>query len=88
MVAMGSTLCQVLTVSMSALFERHTDNVSRQISINRTLQVRQHPLVSLMEGDLADAALDIVQSMFLVSMNNFLNFVHARLVNVLCMTVN
>lgn len=88
MVAMGSTLCQVLTVSMSALFERHTDNVSRQISINRTLQVRQYPLVSLMEGDPADAALDIVQSMFLVSMNNFLNFVHDRLVNVLCMTVN
>ena len=46
MVAIGSTLCQVLTVSMSALFERHTDNVSHEMSMNRTLQMRQYPLVT------------------------------------------
>jgi hypothetical protein len=46
MVAIGSTLCQILTVSMSALFERQMDSVSHQISLNKTLQIRQYPLVS------------------------------------------
>ncbi|KAF1980047.1 hypothetical protein BU23DRAFT_624942 [Bimuria novae-zelandiae CBS 107.79] len=46
MVAIGSTLCQVLTVSMSALFERRMDNVSQQVSVNKTLQMRYYPLIS------------------------------------------
>lgn len=46
MVAMGSTLCQVLTVSMSALFERHMDNVSQQVSLNKTLQMRRYPVIT------------------------------------------
>jgi hypothetical protein len=46
MVAMGSTLCQVLTVSMSALFERHMDHVSQQVSLNKTLQMRRYPVIT------------------------------------------
>ncbi|KAJ4291613.1 hypothetical protein N0V90_009508 [Kalmusia sp. IMI 367209] len=46
MVAIGSTLCQVLTVSMSALFERRTDDISHQFSVNNTLQMRYHPVVT------------------------------------------
>jgi len=50
-VAVGTTLCQVLTVSMSALFESRSDNVVTQITLNRTLEVRQVPVVSTIDVD-------------------------------------
>ena len=46
MVTLGSTLCQVLTVSMSALFERRSHNVSRESALNRTVQVREFPVIT------------------------------------------
>ncbi|KAF2009514.1 hypothetical protein BU24DRAFT_401289 [Aaosphaeria arxii CBS 175.79] len=45
-ICLGSTLCQVLTVSMSALFERKPDIVSEQVPINRTLELRQIPIIT------------------------------------------
>jgi hypothetical protein len=46
LIAIGSVLAQVLTVSMSALFERQTSNVAQQVSIERNLEMRQLPLIS------------------------------------------
>jgi hypothetical protein len=46
MIAIGSVLVQVLTVSMSALFERQTHNISQDMSLNRSLETRQVPMIS------------------------------------------
>jgi hypothetical protein len=46
MICMGSLLAQVLTVSMSALFERETRNVVRTVSVERHLEMRQVPLIT------------------------------------------
>lgn len=48
-VAIGSTLCQVLTVSMSALFERKSDFVVHEAVLNRTLEARQVPVISTID---------------------------------------
>lgn len=47
--AIGSTLCQVLTVSMSALFERQPYDVVQEIPIQRSLDVRQVPIITEIE---------------------------------------
>jgi hypothetical protein len=46
MIAVGSVLAQVLTVSMSALFERETRSVTRQVSVPQGLEMRQVPLIT------------------------------------------
>lgn len=45
-IALGSCLAQVLTISMSALFERETRNVNQQVYIPRSLEMRQVPLIT------------------------------------------
>ncbi|OAG04039.1 uncharacterized protein CC84DRAFT_1149876 [Paraphaeosphaeria sporulosa] len=49
LVALGSTLCQVLTVSMSALFERKATNSLSSVTLNRTLQVRFEPVLATID---------------------------------------
>ncbi|KAF1960511.1 hypothetical protein CC80DRAFT_532175 [Byssothecium circinans] len=44
LVTVGSTLCQVLTVSMSALFDRRAVDITGQVRLNRTFESRQVPL--------------------------------------------
>ncbi|KAF2125155.1 hypothetical protein P153DRAFT_390003 [Dothidotthia symphoricarpi CBS 119687] len=46
MVATGSVLCQVLTVSMSALFERQAANITQKTGLNRTLSLRRDPVIT------------------------------------------
>ncbi|KAF2117412.1 hypothetical protein BDV96DRAFT_644835 [Lophiotrema nucula] len=45
LIAVGSTLCQVLTVSLSALFDRQPENVLRHTNLERTLELRQNPII-------------------------------------------
>ncbi|KAF2437904.1 hypothetical protein P171DRAFT_477814 [Karstenula rhodostoma CBS 690.94] len=49
LVALGSTLCQVLTVSMSALFERKPANSLSSVTLNRTLDVRFEPVLTTID---------------------------------------
>jgi len=70
MVAIGSTLCQVLTVSMSALFERRSDNHIQQLSINRTLQMRHYPVITEIKTEPSYARYHaelVLDKMYLVS---------------------
>jgi len=46
LISIGSVLTQVLTVSMSALFERNARDVVQAVSIPRHLEMRQVPIVS------------------------------------------
>ncbi|KAI4930189.1 hypothetical protein J4E85_004814 [Alternaria conjuncta] len=46
LVATGSVLCQILTVSMSALFERQAANVSHRAILERTLEPREIPIIT------------------------------------------
>lgn len=46
MVTIGSVLAQILTVSMSALFERQPRNVVHQITLQQNLEIRQVPLIT------------------------------------------
>lgn len=48
-VAIGSVLSQVLTVSMSAMFERRANNVLSYVKLNRTLETRQIPIVLIQD---------------------------------------
>ncbi|PVH96556.1 hypothetical protein DM02DRAFT_115979 [Periconia macrospinosa] len=48
-VAIGTTLSQVLTVSMSALFERKPHNVLSRVNLNRTLETRQMPVITTID---------------------------------------
>jgi hypothetical protein len=54
MIAVGSVLAQVLTVSMSALFERESRTITQEQSLPRGLELRQVPLIT--EVDLAGAS--------------------------------
>ncbi|XP_014553958.1 hypothetical protein COCVIDRAFT_40092 [Bipolaris victoriae FI3] len=46
MVALGSVLCQILTVSMSAVFERQSTNVIHPTIFQRTLEDRMLPITT------------------------------------------
>jgi hypothetical protein len=50
MIAIGSVLARVLTVSMPALFERKPHNVNQQVSFAITLEIRQTPIVFEFDG--------------------------------------
>ncbi|KAH7062854.1 hypothetical protein BKA63DRAFT_497254 [Paraphoma chrysanthemicola] len=58
LVAIGSVLAQVLTVSMSALFERQSRTVTQEVSLPQSLELRQNPLSSgvNLPGQLTPAA--------------------------------
>ncbi|KAF5845510.1 hypothetical protein GGP41_003090 [Bipolaris sorokiniana] len=49
LVTVGSVLAQVLTVSMSALFEKASTNVTQQMTAQQSLEIRHEPLVSEIE---------------------------------------
>jgi hypothetical protein len=46
LISIGSVLAQVLTVSMSALFEQEGRSISQQVSVPRNLEMRQVPLIT------------------------------------------
>lgn len=50
LVALGSTLSQVLTVSMSALFERKSANSLNSVVLNRTLEARYEPVLTTIDA--------------------------------------
>lgn len=60
MVALGSTLCQVLTVSMSALFERRSHNISNEMALVKTLKVREFPVITKAHKDILDSGIENV----------------------------
>ncbi|KAH7070940.1 hypothetical protein FB567DRAFT_211696 [Paraphoma chrysanthemicola] len=76
LVAIGSVLAQVLTVSMSALFERQTRTVTQELSLPRSLELRQNPLSSgvNLAGDLkpANPAMEITDQLYTDISKNWL----------------
>ncbi|RAR01866.1 hypothetical protein DDE82_006204 [Stemphylium lycopersici] len=46
LVTTGSVLSQVLTVSMSALFERTSTTIARNVTLHQSLEIRRNPLIS------------------------------------------
>lgn len=76
MVAIGSVLAQVLTVSMSALFERESRNVVQQMTVPRNLEIRQVPLIARINttGALAaeNPAVDVLDTLYLDAPTNWL----------------
>ncbi|KAH4173706.1 hypothetical protein HBH64_109950 [Parastagonospora nodorum] len=75
LIAIGSVLAQVLTVSMSALFERQTHNIAHPVSFPRSLEIRQVPVINEIKdgynsvGSPADKVLD---SLYLDASKNWL----------------
>jgi hypothetical protein len=47
MIAIGTVMAQVLTVSMSALFERQSHTATHPVSFQRSLELRQVPVVTV-----------------------------------------
>ena len=76
MVAVGSVLAQVLTVSMSALFERTSTNTSRQITLFQNLEMRHDALITEVDVIRGDRPYDVSQSvlneLYLDARNNWL----------------
>jgi hypothetical protein len=71
MIAVGSVLAQVLTVSMSALFERETRSVVRQVSVPRSLEMRQVPLITQVSSK-GNPAINVLDRLYLDAPNNWL----------------
>jgi hypothetical protein len=75
MIAIGSVLAQVLTVSMSALFERETRSVARQVSVPRDLELRQVPLITRFDpndDDRSDAVTKVLNDLYKDAPSNWL----------------
>lgn len=75
MISIGSVLAQVLTVSMSALFERESRNVSRQLPLFQSLEIRQVPIITEVEPDKSssgNAALQSLDNLYLDASKNWL----------------
>jgi hypothetical protein len=76
LITVGSVLAQVLTVSMSALFESETHNAVRQVSVPRSLEMRQVPLITQVnlkgEVTVVDPALKVLDKLYLDAPNNWL----------------
>ncbi|OAL03368.1 hypothetical protein IQ06DRAFT_324071 [Phaeosphaeriaceae sp. SRC1lsM3a] len=73
LIATGSVLAQVLTVSMSALFERESRSVSRDVSVPRNLELRQVPLI--MQANLTsdiNPAIQVLDNLYLDAPKNWL----------------
>jgi hypothetical protein len=60
MIANDSVLAQVLTVSMSALFERKAHNVVQQVSFRNTPELRQTPLIAKLDEELKTSGSSVV----------------------------
>jgi hypothetical protein len=76
MIAIGSVLAQVLTVSMSALFEKESHSIVRQVSIPRNLEMRQVPLITQvnLEGEptVPNPATKVLNNLYLDAPKNWL----------------
>jgi hypothetical protein len=78
MIAIGSVLAQVLTVSMSALFEQNPHNVVQQTSIASSLEIRQVPLITEVDLPVTERApddrpaLSVLEDMYLDASKNWL----------------
>jgi hypothetical protein len=75
MIAIGSVLAQILTVSMSALFERKPHNVDRQVSFANTLELRQTLILSEFDGrqSLSNTVVDqVLNKLYLDASKNWL----------------
>lgn len=76
MVTIGSILAQVLTVSMSALFEKQTTNTTQHVTLKAGLQIRKDSLVTevgVIDSDRADdPALKALNELYLDASKNWL----------------
>ncbi|KAF1913324.1 hypothetical protein BDU57DRAFT_504408 [Ampelomyces quisqualis] len=76
MVAIGSVLAQVLTVSMSALFERESRDFVQQMTVPHNLEVRQVPFIIQVNttGAFAakDPAVEVLDNLYLDAPTNWL----------------
>ena len=75
MVSIGSILAQVLTVSMSALFEREARNVLQQTTIPQDLEMRQVPIITeipSVRSAASDPALEVLNTLYLDASKNWL----------------
>jgi hypothetical protein len=76
MVAVGSVLAQVLTVSMSALFERRSTNTTKQVKLLQNLEMRNDALVSEIKihlGDMPDSvSQSVLDELYLDARKNWL----------------
>lgn len=77
MVAVGSTLTQVLTVSMSALFERRSTPTTQQISLPQNLKIRHDPFVTKVDVILGNNkrwgySQDVLDELYLDARENWL----------------
>jgi len=76
MISMGSILAQVLTVSMSALFEREARNVVQTVSVPRNLEMRQVPIITEVnvKGDssIGDPVLKVMNNLYMDASKNWL----------------
>jgi hypothetical protein len=51
MISIGSVVAQVLTVSMSALFERQSHAITQPVKLQQSLEIRQVPLINEVDFD-------------------------------------
>ncbi|KAF2824341.1 hypothetical protein CC86DRAFT_354293 [Ophiobolus disseminans] len=74
MISVGSVLAQVLTVSMSALFEREVRNVLQRTAIPRDLEMRQVPIITeaKFNKDGGNPLLDVLDTLYLDASKNWL----------------
>jgi hypothetical protein len=76
MIAIGSVLAQVLTVSMSALFERESRSIIRQVSVPINLEMRQIPLITQvnLKGDASvpNPIIKVLNNLYLDAPKNWL----------------
>jgi hypothetical protein len=75
MIAVGSVMAQILTVSMSALFERQSHTVTQPISFQRSLEMRQVPVITEVESELPTGqtpAVMVLEQLYLNPSKNWL----------------
>ncbi|KAF2850524.1 hypothetical protein T440DRAFT_479216 [Plenodomus tracheiphilus IPT5] len=76
MITLGTILAQVLTVSMSALFERKATSVAQNVTLYPNLEIRETPLVSEVHIDEGErpyiAPMTILNELYLDASKNWL----------------
>lgn len=75
MITLGSVMAQVLTVSMSALFERQSHAITQPIKLRQSLELRQVPLINEVEfnrGSGETPAMLVLDKLYLDTANNWL----------------
>lgn len=75
MISIGSVVAQVLTVSMSALFERQSHAITQPIKLQQSLEIRQVPLIHEVDFDKGTGetpAMLVVDELYLDTSKNWL----------------